>query len=57
MVMPISSWTNPRIFLGLSAQQAKLVAALERGLQDVAEVEPWTTSFNPGPTRWSACSS
>ena len=39
---------KPRIFLGSSAQQAKLVAALERGLQDVAEVEPWTTSFNPG---------
>src|SRR5262249_12914434 len=24
--------------------------ALTRGLQDVAQVEPWTTSFNPGTT-------
>lgn len=39
---------KPRIFLGSSTQQAKLVAALARGLEDVAEVEPWTTTFNPG---------
>ena len=39
---------KPRIFLGSSTQQAKLVDALTRGLADVAQVEPWTTSFNPG---------
>jgi predicted nucleotide-binding protein with TIR-like domain len=39
---------KPRIFLGSSAKQAKLVQALTRGLEDVAHVEPWTTSFNPG---------
>src|SRR6476620_5811845 len=39
---------KPRIFLGSSAQQAKLVQALTRGLDDVAHVEPWTTSFNLG---------
>jgi hypothetical protein len=41
---------KPRIFLGSSAQQAKLLQALTRGLEDVAHVEPWTTSFNPGTT-------
>ena len=40
----------PRIFLGSSGQQAKLLQALTRGLEDVAQVEPWTTSFNPGTT-------
>lgn len=39
---------KPRIFLGSSGKQAKLLAALTRGLGDVARVEPWTTSFNPG---------
>jgi hypothetical protein len=39
---------KPRIFLGSSGKQAKLVQALTRGLEDVARVEPWTTSFNPG---------
>jgi hypothetical protein len=39
---------KPRIFLGSSGKQAKLVAALTRGLADVADVEPWTTVFNPG---------
>jgi hypothetical protein len=39
---------KPRIFLGSSGQQAKLLAALTRGLGDIAQVEPWTTSFNPG---------
>lgn len=39
---------KPRIFLGSSARQEKLVQALTRGLADVADVEPWTTSFNPG---------
>src|SRR5918998_3884833 len=41
---------KPRIFLGSSAQQEKLLQALTRGLEDVAHVEPWTTSFNPGTT-------
>lgn len=41
---------KPRIFLGSSAQQEKLVQALTRGLEDVAHAEPWTTSFNPGTT-------
>jgi CAP12/Pycsar effector protein, TIR domain len=39
---------KPRIFLGSSGKQAKLRQALTRGLSDIAEVEPWTTSFNPG---------
>jgi hypothetical protein len=39
---------KPRIFLGSSGKQAKLVHALTRGLAEVAEVEPWTTVFNPG---------
>ena len=42
--------TKPRIFLGSSGKQAKLLQALTRGLEDVAQVEPWTTSFNPGTT-------
>jgi hypothetical protein len=41
---------KPRIFLGSSGKQAKLLQALTRGLEDVADVEPWTTSFNPGTT-------
>src|SRR5918995_1227269 len=41
---------KPRIFLGSSGEQAKLLRALTRGLDDVAQVEPWTTSFNPGTT-------
>src|ERR687893_2345844 len=41
---------KPRIFLGSSGKQQKLVQALTRGLEDVAHVEPWTTSFNPGTT-------
>jgi len=39
---------KPRIFLGSSGKQARLLAALTRGLEDVAHVEPWTTVFNPG---------
>ena len=39
---------KPRIFLGSSGKQAKLVQTLTRGLADVAEVEPWTAVFNPG---------
>jgi hypothetical protein len=40
--------TRPRIFLGSSGKQTKLLHAITRGLADVAEVEPWTTTFNPG---------
>jgi len=39
---------KPRIFLGSSGQQEKLLQELTRGLQDIADVEPWTTVFNPG---------
>ena len=39
---------KPRIFLGSSGKQEKLLQALTRGLSDIAHVEPWTTSFNPG---------
>jgi hypothetical protein len=39
---------KPRIFLGSSGKQAKLLNAITRGLEDVADVEPWTTTFNPG---------
>ena len=41
---------KPRIFLGSSGMQEKLLQALTRGLEDVAHVYPWTTSFNPGTT-------
>jgi predicted nucleotide-binding protein len=40
--------SKPRIFIGSSGKQAKLLQAITRGLVDVAEVEPWTTTFNPG---------
>jgi hypothetical protein len=39
---------KPRIFLGSSGKQEKLLQALTRGLCEIAHVEPWTTSFNPG---------
>jgi hypothetical protein len=39
---------KPRIFLGSSGKQAKLLQAITRGLTEVADVEPWTTTFNPG---------
>jgi len=41
---------KPRIFLGSSGKQEKLLQILTRGLDEVAQVEPWTTSFNPGTT-------
>src|SRR5215813_14186587 len=41
---------KPRIFLGSSGKQEKLLQELTRGLEDVAHVQPWTTSFNPGAT-------
>lgn len=39
---------KPRIFLGSSGKQEKLIQALTRGLGEIAEVEPWTTVFDPG---------
>src|SRR3954469_11430737 len=39
---------KPRLFLGSSGKQVKLVGAIARGLAEVADVEPWTTVFNPG---------
>jgi hypothetical protein len=39
---------KPRIFLGSSTQQEKLVQAVARGLEDIADVEPWTSVFTPG---------
>ena len=39
---------RPRIFLGSSGKQAELLEAITSGLEDVADVEPWTTTFNPG---------
>jgi predicted nucleotide-binding protein with TIR-like domain len=41
---------KPRIFLGSSAAQTKLLQSLTRSLEDVAQVVPWTASFNPGTT-------
>jgi len=41
---------KPRIFLGSSGKQEKLLESLAHGLQEVAVVVPWTTSFNPGTT-------
>src|SRR5262245_10431868 len=39
-----------RVFLGSSGKQAKLLESIARGIEEVAEVVPWTTSFNPGTT-------
>ena len=44
---------KPRIFLGSSGAQKKLLQALTRGLEDIAQVDPWTTSFNPGTSTLS----
>ncbi len=41
---------KPRIFLGSSGKQATLLQALTQGLEDIADVEPWTATFNPGTT-------
>jgi len=41
---------KPCIFLGSSGKQEKLLQALTHGLEDIAHVVPWTTSFNPGTT-------
>jgi hypothetical protein len=40
--------TKPRIFLGSSGKQQRLLRSLTTGLASVADVEPWTTVFNPG---------
>jgi hypothetical protein len=39
---------RPRIFLGSSGKQERLLKSLTSGLASVADVEPWTTVFNPG---------
>jgi hypothetical protein len=39
---------KPRLFLGSSTQQQKLLEAVARGLQEIAEIQPWTTAFTPG---------
>src|SRR3954468_1457919 len=44
----MSTSLKPRIFLGSSTQQAKLLAALGRGLEDIADIDAWTKAFNPG---------
>ena len=36
---------KPRIFLGSSGKQQKLLQALTRDLDDVARVEPWDDFF------------
>lgn len=41
---------KPRIFLGSSREQQKLLQAITRGLEEIAHVEPWMSSFNPGTT-------
>jgi hypothetical protein len=41
---------KPRIFLGSSGKQAGFLDAMTEGLRDVADVEPWMTTFNPGTT-------
>ena len=48
--MDRSPLDKPRIFLGSSGKQGKLIQTLTRGLEEVADVQPWTTSFNPGTT-------
>ena len=47
MKCPSAHLSKPRIFLGSSGEQAKLLQAITRGLEDVAEWSP-TTTFNPG---------
>ena len=41
---------KPRIFLGSSGKQTQLLDVLTEGLKDVAQVEPWMTTFSPGST-------
>src|SRR5690349_19902058 len=42
-----SRMNRPLIFLASTGKQAKLLQAITRGLEDVADAEPWTTTFNP----------
>ena len=39
---------KPRVFLGSSTQQSKLLTAIARGLDEIADVDSWTNVFNPG---------
>jgi hypothetical protein len=39
---------KPRVFLGSSGKQTKLLQGITHGLEEVADVEPWTSTFNPG---------
>src|SRR5688500_4173367 len=41
---------QPRIVLGSSRKHEKLLQPLTRRLEEVAHVDPCTTSFNPGTT-------
>src|SRR3546814_6947392 len=41
---------KPRMFLGSSGKQAALLGTLTNGLEEIVQVEPWMTSFNPGTT-------
>src|SRR5262249_41380321 len=43
-----SRMSKPRIFLRSSGEQAKLLRPSPPGLSYAADVEPWTTTFNPG---------
>lgn len=42
--------TKPRIFLGSSGEQTTFLKSLTLGLEEIADVEPWTAVFNPGTT-------
>jgi hypothetical protein len=41
---------KPRVFLGSSGKQTRLLQAVTRGLEDIADVQPWTAVFTPGTT-------
>ena len=45
-----NGWTSLASSWARRESRQKLLQALTRGLEDVAHVEPWTTSFNPGTT-------
>src|SRR4029078_1155542 len=45
---PLVRRTSQRACLGSWRKRAKRRQAIAGGLEDVAEVEPWTTTFNPG---------
>jgi hypothetical protein len=46
--VPVEGLMKPQIFLGSSTQQEKLLEAVARGLQEIADIQPWTTAFTPG---------